>query len=136
MATSLIPALLTMKCPRCRTGKVFKDPNPYHLKRIGEMNDLCPECNLNFRPEPGFYFGGAVVSYPLMVIFNLLVAIAFYAIMGDIFNHVFTLLLTMFIATVLVAPVMFRYSRIIFLYVVVRYNKNIKQSVKQQASQL
>jgi len=28
LSVSLIPALLKMKCPRCRQGKVFKDPNP------------------------------------------------------------------------------------------------------------
>ena len=110
-----------MKCPQCRKGNAFKDPNPYHLKHLGDMNALCPVCKLNFRPEPGFYFGGAVVSYPLMVGFNLLVAITFYLIVGDIFNHFLSLMLTFTIATTLVAPVMFRYSRMIFLYIVVRY---------------
>ncbi len=87
------------------------------------MHPLCPVCGLNFRPEPGFYFGGAIISYPIMVIYNLLVAVAFYLIVGDIFNHVFTVLLTMTIATVIISPVIFRYSRIIFLYAVVRFNK-------------
>src|SRR3954468_15928837 len=115
---SLLPALLKMKCPQCRSGEVFKDPNPYHLKNLGDMHHYCPVCNLNLRPEPGFYFGGAIVSYPLMVIYNLIVAVAFYLITGDLFNHILALMLTLTAATVLVAPVMFRYSRIIFLYVV------------------
>ena len=91
------------------------------------MNDLCPVCKLNLRPEPGFYFGGAIISYPLMVVFNLLVAIAFYFIVGDVFNHVASVMLTLIIATIMVAPVMFRYSRIIFLYIVVRYDKTLKE---------
>ncbi len=131
---SLIPALLTMKCPRCRKGKVFKNANPYRLSQIGEMHDLCPVCSLNFRPEPGFYFGGAVVSYPLMVIYNLFVAIAFYLVVGDLFHHVVQLMLTLIVATILVAPVMFRYSRIIFLFAVVRYNKDLKKVAKEQTT--
>src|SRR6185295_10282768 len=105
----LIPALLGMKCPRCRKGQVFKNPNPYQLMHIGDMHDLCPECNLNFRPEPGFYFGGAVVSYPLMIMINLLVALIFYFIVGDWFNHFIPLMTTLSIATLLAAPLVFRY---------------------------
>ena len=132
MSKPLVPALLSMKCPRCRNGRVFIDPNPYHLKQLGEMNHFCPVCNLNFRPEPGFYFGGAIVSYPLMVIYNLLVAVSFYMITGDVFHHIVSLMLTLTVATVTVAPITFRYSRIIFLYVVVRYDKSKIAPVNKQ----
>ena len=117
----LVPALLKMRCPRCRQGKVFKDSNPYHLKHLGDMHDVCPVCHLNFRPEPGFYFGGAVVSYPLMVIFNAFITLFFYLIVGDLFHHIPQILITLLIASLLIAPVFFRYSRIIFLYILIRY---------------
>ncbi len=121
--SSVLPALLKMKCPCCREGNVFKVSNPFRLKYLGDMNDLCPVCQLNLRPEPGFYFGGAVISYPLMVIFNLIVTIIFYLIVGDLFNHFIALMTTFAIASILIAPVAFRYSRIIFLYIVVRFEK-------------
>ena len=117
----LITSLLAMKCPVCREGSVFKNPNPYKLKTIGDMHDVCTVCGQNFRPEPGFYFGGAVVSYTLMVIFNVAVVVLFYLIAGDIFNHVFSLLFTLAVASVLVAPAMFRYSRIVWLYINFRF---------------
>ena len=123
MAPSLFPSLLKMKCPRCREGNVFLDSNPYHLKKLGAMNDLCPVCQLNFRPEPGFYFGGAMISYPLMVIFCSFVSLAFYFIVGDIFHHIPEILLTLLIASLIIAPLFFRYSRIIFLYILIRYEK-------------
>jgi len=119
---SMLPALLKMKCPRCRQGNVFKNPNPYDLKYIGEMHDTCPVCSLNFRPEPGFYFGGAMISYPLMVLFNVLMVLCYYFVTGNIFNQVLLLLTILGIGTLLIAPVIFRYSRIIFLYILVRYN--------------
>ena len=118
---SLLPALLKMKCPRCREGNVFKDPNPFHLKHLGDMNDRCPVCQLNFRPEPGFYFGGAMISYPLMVIFSSFLTLIFYFIVGDLFHHIPAILTTLLIAAVLIAPVFFRLSRLVFLYILIRY---------------
>jgi hypothetical protein len=121
---SMLPALAKMKCPRCRQGNVFKNQNPYHLKQVGDMHDLCPVCKLNFRPEPGFYFGGAMISYPLMVFFNVLVVLAYYFITGNIFDQPLLLMTLLAFATVLAAPVVFRYSRIIFLYILVRYEQS------------
>jgi hypothetical protein len=113
-----------MRCPVCRKGKVFKNSNPYDIKHVGDMYDACEICNQNFRPEPGFYFGAAVVSYPLTVIFNLICALFFYFIVGDIFDHVLPLLITLLIASLIVLPLSFRYSRIIWLHIVFRYRKN------------
>ena len=117
----LIYSIFSMHCPSCRKGSVFIYPNPYDIKHVGEIYNTCKTCNQNFRPEPGFYFGAAVVSYPLTVIFNLLVAVLFYFMVGDIFNHVAGLLITLLITSLLVLPLMFRYSRIIWLHIVFKY---------------
>jgi hypothetical protein len=107
-----------MRCPTCRKGLVFKNQNPYDIKHIGDMNDACTVCGQNFRPEPGFYFGAAIVSYPLTVIFDLIIAVLFYLVVGDIFNHVISLILTIIVASILVLPLAFRYSRIIWLHII------------------
>jgi hypothetical protein len=117
----LLPSLLKMKCPVCRSGNVFVNSNPYILRTVGKIHPLCPACGQNFRPEPGFYFGGAMVSYALTVSFNVAVAAIFYFIVGDLFQHYLQLMLTLAIATLLFTPLMFRYSRIIWLYIVFRY---------------
>ena len=118
---ALLPALLKMKCPVCREGDVFIHPNPYVLRKVGDIHPLCPVCGKNFRPEPGFFFGGAVISYPLMVIFGSLVVGVYYLITGDVFDHFITVMAILSVSIVAVTPVMFRYSRIIFLYLVFRY---------------
>jgi hypothetical protein len=118
---SLIPSLLGMRCPVCRQGAVFKNPNPFALKSVGDIYPVCLHCGQNFRPEPGFYFGGAVISYPLTVLYGVLVVGIFYLFTGDLFNHFVPLMVTLSIALVLVSPLMFRYSRIIFLYVIFKY---------------
>jgi hypothetical protein len=91
----LLPSLFRMKCPVCRTGSIFKNPNPYILKSVGSIYAICPVCGQNFRPEPGFYFGGAMVSYALMVSFNVGVAAVYYLLVGDIFQHYVQLLFTL-----------------------------------------
>ncbi len=121
---ALFSSLLKMKCPRCRQGNVFNYQNPYLLKHIGDMHDLCPVCKLNFRPEPGFYFGGAVISYPLMILINVIVFLIYYFITGNVFDRPLLLMTILILATLLAAPVVFRYSRIIFLYILVRYEQS------------
>src|SRR6185369_5881760 len=117
----LLPSLVKMKCPVCRQGSVFKNPNPYALRTIGSIHPLCPVCGQNFKPEPGFYFGGAMVSYALTVSFVVVVVVLFYLLVGDIFHHYIQLMLTVALTNLLFSPVMFRYSRIIWLYIVFRY---------------
>jgi len=121
---AMFPSILKMKCPVCREGSVFKHPNPYALRTLGEMYPVCPVCGQNFRPEPGFYFGGAVISYPLMVIFGALVVGLYYVITGDLFDNYLTVMAVLSLAIVAVSPVVFRYSRILFLYFVFRYRGN------------
>lgn len=54
-------------CPKCGEGKLFKNPNPYNIKMIGDMPDHCPNCHLAFMPEPGFYYGAMFMSYVVTV---------------------------------------------------------------------
>ena len=66
MAGGLINAF-KLRCPRCRQGKLYKNPNPFHLKEMVEMNKECPVCKQDFVIEPGFYFGATYVSYAFML---------------------------------------------------------------------
>jgi uncharacterized protein (DUF983 family) len=52
---SLIPAILTKRCPGCRQGKVYAG--------LFSLNKRCPECDYDFYPEPGFYLGAMMVPY-------------------------------------------------------------------------
>jgi hypothetical protein len=120
---ALLPSLLMMKCPVCRKGSIFKNPNAYNLRTVGTIHALCPVCGQNFRPEPGFYFGGAMVSYALMVTFNVAVAVVFYFIVGDLFHHYIELMTVLLLASLLITPLMFRCSRTIWLYIVFKYRE-------------
>src|SRR5690349_2608993 len=60
---SMLSGILRMKCPNCRSSPMFRDPNPYHLKNMGVMNERCPVCGHPIDPEAGYYFGAMYVSY-------------------------------------------------------------------------
>jgi uncharacterized protein (DUF983 family) len=62
-------SLLTHKCPRCRKGSMFTDPNPWRLKSTLKMPARCPECGQLFELEVGFWYGTAYLSYALTVLF-------------------------------------------------------------------
>jgi uncharacterized protein (DUF983 family) len=120
---TLVTSIIKMHCPTCRTGNVFKNSNPYNIKTVGDIYNVCTVCGQNFRPEPGFYFGAAVVSYPITVLFNLFIALLFYLFVGSLFDHIVEVIVTMLIASLLMLPMVFRYSRIIWLHIIFRYRR-------------
>ncbi len=63
-ARSRAGAVLTLRCPRCREGKLF-------LSAL-RMRDTCPHCGLTLEPEPGFYLGSIYANYALTVLLTTL----------------------------------------------------------------
>ena len=86
----------------------------YNLKHFDKMYKECSRCGLNFEPEPGFYTGAMYVSYAFSV--AILIVIGFMLLFffndPDIFVYVGITLLTILI----LLPVIFRYSRVIYLH--------------------
>lgn len=111
---SATSALLACKCPRCREGDMFQTPlfTKYYAR---DMNSSCSVCNQSFEPEPGYYFGAMYVSYG----FSVALTVAVIAVLYNLFNDpdMWVYGLTLVVANVLVLPIMFRYSRAIFLHV-------------------
>jgi uncharacterized protein (DUF983 family) len=118
--------LLEMKCPACHKGNLYKDMNPFHLRHLGEMNNRCPVCDTNYRIEPGFFFGAAYVSYVMMVLLDGLLALGFFVITGHLFDYAKQFIILVIIVTLLAAPLVFRYSRVIWLYVFIKFKGDSK----------
>jgi uncharacterized protein (DUF983 family) len=118
---------LAMRCPRCRRGPMFRNPNPYYklsLKNIFNMYDHCPVCNQKYDMEPGFWYGTGYVSYALAVAFSVSSFVAWWVLIGVSVsdNRVFYWLLTNTILLVVIQPWMMRMSRVIYLRFFVRYD--------------
>jgi len=55
------------RCPRCREGKLFKNPISIRFKKNMEMNKVCLICGQPTELEVGFYYGTGYVSYALSI---------------------------------------------------------------------
>ena len=123
-------SLLTMKCPRCRRGIMFANPNPWRLKQTLQMNVKCPECSQPFELEVGFWYGTGYVSYALTLVFTVVSLLFWWLIIGlstdD--NRFFWWLGINSVLLVGFQPWIMRISRVIYLYFFVRYNADYKHA--------
>jgi uncharacterized protein (DUF983 family) len=64
---SYLSSTFGCRCPRCREGKLFKNPISFNFKKTMEMNKTCPVCDQPTEIEVGFYYGTGYVSYVLSI---------------------------------------------------------------------
>jgi uncharacterized protein (DUF983 family) len=122
---SLVTALLQCKCPHCRTGNIFAFPAS-NLFRFNKMNEKCPHCGIRLEPEPGFYQGAMYVSYGFTIVFMVIIGLLLY-FSGDPSEWIY--IGTVIGVMVLLAPLNYRYSRILFLYAFggIRYDPSLSK---------
>lgn len=105
-------AILGGKCPKCRKGKLFPFA-AYNIPKFAQMNETCPKCNVSLVPEPGFYIGAMYISYAFSVaIFVTVGVILWYFEISSVVTFISVILA----AVILLLPLLFRYSRILFLH--------------------
>jgi len=109
---SQLSALLQGKCPRCHKGDIFTYPIS-RLSKFNQMNDTCPHCGVMLQPEPGFYQGAMYVGYGFTIAFIVAISAILY-LFGDPSEWVY--IGTIIAVMILFAPLNYRYSRIIYLY--------------------
>jgi len=121
---SALSAGLKGKCPRCRQGSMFTH-GTFVLSKMSSMPRTCASCGLQFEVEPGFYFGAMFVSYAFSVAVLLANMIVLYFLFAD--PEVWVYITCVAISSLLLYPIIFRYSRIIFLHVFggIKFNSKI-----------
>lgn len=106
-------AMLHAKCPRCRRGNMF-DGGMYSFGS-NRINLNCPHCRMIFEIEPGYFYAAMYVSYALNIMEVGAFCVITYLVTGNTDSP--WLYTTSIIAgCLLLAPVNFRYSRVILLY--------------------
>lgn len=122
-------SILTMRCPRCRRGPMFRNSNPYKkfsLKYIFDMPEHCPVCGQKYDLEVGFWYGTGYVSYALTVLLSGITFLAWWALIGistdD--NRILYWLLFNTIVIIVLQPWLMRLSRAVYLYFFVTYDEN------------
>ncbi|PSL45728.1 hypothetical protein CLV51_104435 [Chitinophaga niastensis] len=132
--SNFITSILRNKCPRCRKGKLFRNENPYQLKKVLDMYDYCPECAQRTELEIGFWYGTGYVSYVLSVLFSIFTLILYWLIFGITWrdNSIFHWLIVNGIILTLAMPVLMRLSRTVYLNFYVGYDPEAESIIKQQ----
>lgn len=107
----LVPFLFC-KCPRCGKGRIFKYPF-LKLSKFTATEPECSVCHLDYQPETGFYFGAMYWSYALIVALIITLSVIFSMLdLLDIAVYIIPA------AILLMLPLIFRYSRVLMLYMV------------------
>ena len=87
----------------------------YDLKKFDKMHKNCAHCGLNFELEPGYYTGAMYVSYAFSVAIFVIVGFSLFIFFND--PEIYVYVLTILMAIVILFPLLFRYSRVIYLHV-------------------
>lgn len=77
-----LASTLGCRCPRCREGKLFKNPASFHFKKTMEMPKACTVCGQPTEKEVGFYYGTGYVSYALAVAVSVSTLVAWFVLIG------------------------------------------------------
>ena len=83
------------------------------IARWGVTHSVCPVCQANFEPEPGFYFGAMFISYAFSVAWGAALWVLLYVLFRPDSN---TYTMVIAAGVVLLSPWSFRYSRVLWLY--------------------
>lgn len=115
------------KCAVCHEGDMFATGS-YSFSKPFEMHDRCPKCNANLEPEPGFYYGAMFVSYVLMVFPLLGFTMLLRWGLGWSIESAFALIIFL---TALIFVWWFRFSRAVWLNLMVKYDPQKAREVQQ-----
>jgi uncharacterized protein (DUF983 family) len=66
-------SILQQRCPRCRSGKIFRGSI---FRGFPKMHERCEVCDLKYEREAGYFLGAMYISYGLA-----LATIAFLAVL-------------------------------------------------------
>ena len=117
-------SVLYNKCPRCHIGRFWASDNPFKnmFSRSLETCKTCDNCCLFYELETGFWYGSMYVSYAIsvavMVLFWSLTT--FFLPIINIFNEILIIVL----AILLVSPVNYHISRLIWINFFIKYIRN------------
>jgi uncharacterized protein (DUF983 family) len=108
---SRLGAIIAQRCPVCLEGRMFTG--------LFRMNEACPVCGHHFMREPGFFQGAMYVSYTLATVVFLVLAWGGQLVVGRLLGFWGALAAAAAVQMLLV-PMLFRFSRVIWAHVNVR----------------
>lgn len=98
-------AILTQRCPVCLEGPAFYG--------LFAMHKNCPRCGIHFERETGYFLNAMFAAYTLG--FLVLIPVSIYLVLQRV--SIATFALATIVQVVILWPLIFRYSRVIWLHV-------------------
>jgi uncharacterized protein (DUF983 family) len=107
---STLGSILQQRCPRCRTGRIFR----YSIYRgFPKMYERCSVCELKFEREPGYFLGAMYISYGLALLTIALIAVSLWAVTGWWITKVTIWAVVLFLPF---APMITLFARVLWIY--------------------
>ncbi len=123
-------SIFYLKCPRCHEGETFETGSWSFVKPI-DMLQRCPKCDLNYFPEPGYYYGAMFISYVWTGWFCLMFIGLFHWYLGWSQLASFSLLIA-FLAINFIY--IFRISRLMWINVNVKYDPQAIEKFRKKSA--
>ena len=102
---SRLKAIWRLRCPRCLSGEVFES--------LWKMRRTCPSCQLEYEREQGYFLGAMYFSYGMGLALGAPMALLLMVFWNFSMNE---FLLALLLALALFSPLLFRYSRILWMH--------------------
>ena len=128
--TGYLASVISCRCPRCRQGKLFKNPTSISLKKNMAMNERCPVCGQVTDIEVGFYYGTGYVSYVIALIISVICFVLWWILVGFSFsdNRFLYWIIANSLLLVILQPWLMRLSRSLWISWFVRYDPDWKNN--------
>ncbi|HZH65156.1 MAG TPA: DUF983 domain-containing protein [Flavisolibacter sp.] len=135
---SYLTTVLSCRCPRCREGKLFRNPLTVRINRNMQMYERCPVCSQPTDIEVGFYYGTGYVSYLLALGITGISLLAWFLTIGFSFKDDRFLIWIVLNSIFLLAlqPWLMRFSRSLWLSFFVHYDPDWKQTRPQELERI
>ena len=121
---SKLYSILYNKCPKCHIGRFWASNNPFEnmFSSAEDSCKTCDNCCLSYELETGFWYGSMYVSYAISVVVMVLfwTLTTFFFPIINIFNEI----LIIVFAILLVSPLNYHLSRLIWINFFIKYIRN------------
>jgi len=108
--SSTLGAILHQRCPRCRSGSIFR----YSIFRgFPKMCERCSVCDLKFQREAGYFLGAMYISFGLALGIIALIGVLLWAITGWWITRAVIWAVALFLP---LAPAISLFARVLWIY--------------------
>lgn len=104
---SALRAVLQTRCPQCRRGAMYRS--------FMTMNEHCPVCGLKYERGPGYFTGAMYFSYGMGIPLIALLTLVAWRFRPS--WPLYQLVAVAWVVFLPLVPLVWRYSRAIFLHV-------------------